>query len=62
MNETANNESGREKMKAGEKRLYWAFGRNLVVTLVEKVTGGWLIRLPSGMLVGPVEENAAVLR
>jgi hypothetical protein len=49
-------------MTAGEKRLYWAFGRNLVVTLIEKVQGGWLIRLPSGMLVGPVKEDVSVLR
>jgi hypothetical protein len=41
-------------MNANEARLWWN-GRELVrVTLVNEVTGGWLVRLENGMLVGPV--------
>jgi hypothetical protein len=42
--------------------LYWDGVRNWPVELVAKVNGGWIIRLPSGSIVGPVKEDPAVLR
>jgi hypothetical protein len=51
-------------MHKGQMKLYWdeTAKRNWMVELIEKVQGGWLVRLPSDVIVGPVKEGAASLR
>ena len=43
-------------------KLYFDGVRNWAVELVAAVNGGWLIRLPGGMVVGPVKAHPAILR
>jgi hypothetical protein len=45
-----------------EKKLWFDGKENHPVQLVEKVGGGWIVRLPNGMLVGPVKEDPRTLR
>ena len=49
-------------MKQGDMKLMFDGRRNWAVELVAKVAGGWLVRLPNGMTVGPVVEGAGMLR
>ena len=49
-------------MSKGDVKLWWDGRRNWAVELVAAVVGGWLIRLPSGMVVGPVAEGKSRLR
>lgn len=50
------------KWKAGELKLWFDGIRNHAVTLVARVKGGWLLRLPNNIVVGPVERAQGVLR
>ena len=44
------------------KKLWFDGKENHPVDLVKNVNGGWIIKLPNGMLVGPIKEDKAVLR
>lgn len=45
-----------------KKKLWFDGKENHPVELIVKVKGGWIVRLPNGILVGPVEESENVLR
>ena len=49
-------------MQVGDTKLWWDGESNQPVVLIAILPAGWLIRLSSGLLVGPVEESKHILR